>query len=191
MERIGIPLFLVILVALPGLADEPVRETAFAEIVVQIDQAAMDGMLSAYVDSIFYLGEGERELVEGSLRVGCDIGLADWFFTVEPGLELTLIWEMVTPPTRGWLFFGGKGGEVRLSLPEDGWPADCQCKDKDDEEAGRLYGAIRGNSGVVLENLRLAGDSEIVPLRLLPFWKGRDPVPPKTLRLVLSWEPLT
>ena len=191
MRRIGIPLFLIMLVATPGFADESTRGTAFAEVVVAFDKIAGNGLVSACVDSIFYLGDGERLKVEKSLRVGCDVGLADWFLTVEPGLELKLIWEIIIQPTRGWLFFGGNGGVVHLSLPKDGWPVDCNCEKKDDTEPGTLYGAIIDESGEVLEEIQLTGGNELLPLRLLPFWKGQDPAPPESLRLLLSWEPLT
>jgi hypothetical protein len=167
--------------------------TAFAEVVISLNEDPVDGVVLARVDRIYLVLNNSRQPVNEFLEIGCDRSRPGSVFTLQPGDVLPLIYEVQKEPSTGWLFFGGDGGEAQLSIPDNGWAVSCNCKrDPEDEtRTSTLHGRILDSDGRLMSSLLLVGDDEPLIPRLLPLWHGDPPVLPWSLTILLSWEPMT
>ena len=101
-----------------------------------------------------------------------------WKTRFAKGDTLTLDMHVTRPPSRGFLWWGGHGAQMKVSIPQAGWTLSCSCDGVRDEQTRALLGSFVSLSGEWDQQLTWEGRPESWPARLLPYLlKGHMPEP--------------
>lgn len=164
---------------------------AFATLEGHVEVPRNGGAGRLVIDTIYPEVGGRRQRAVSALSVACPVAdLQGWNLQLRAGRGWPLSWEVRQQRTRGFLWWGGRGGEASLQPSPQTSRAECVCKHKQDVATARLYALFLDAEDRPLEALSITGRSERWFLRIFPgLFGGSTPEPPPTVRMALSWRP--